>query len=188
LLILTLAVIMFAGAVYMYRRSEVVEEKPPADLTDERIRQQWRELGFFCELDDERKIWTLTGSRAGLLFFPDLLLGYVADPGNAKDGSQTHYGPYGSLQIMTWPEAGFGGNAIRGSVVALAHLAELIEAKLASAQPGERIRIREEFAADSPYSLVLDVRADGFDAASADGERLGAPAHVPQKQASTEGK
>jgi hypothetical protein len=159
----------------MYRRSKLSEDQPPADLTDERIKQQWRELGFFCELDDEKKIWTLTGSRAGLLYFPDLLLGYVADPGNAADGNQKHYGPYGSLEVMTWPEAGFGGDAIRGSLVGLTHLAELIEAKLASAQAGERLRIRDEFAPGSPYTLVLDVRADGFDPASADGERLGAP-------------
>ena len=87
---------------------------------------------------------------------------------------------------MTWPEAGFGGNAIRGSLVALAHLAELIEAKLASAQPGERLRIHDEFAADSPYTLLLDVRADGFDPSSADRESLGATATVSQKQAPKE--
>jgi len=48
-------------------------------MTEEQIKQQWRKLGFYCEMDREKKLWTLTGSRAGLLFFPDLLLGYVAD-------------------------------------------------------------------------------------------------------------
>jgi hypothetical protein len=74
---------------------------------------------------------------------------------------------------MTYPEAGFGPNAIRGSLTDLSHLAELVEAKLASAQAGEPIPIREEFAANSPYTLLLDVRADGFDPSSADRERLG---------------
>jgi hypothetical protein len=46
--------------------------------------------------------------------------------------------------------------------------------KLATAEAGSPILIREEFAPASPYSLVLDVRADGFDPASADRERLGA--------------
>ncbi len=150
-------------------------------MTEEQIRQKWRELGFFCELDDERKIWILTGSRAGLLFFSDLLLGYVNDPSNAADGTKKRYDPYGSLQIMTWPEAGFGGNAIRGSLVALAHLAELVEVKLASAQAGERLRIRDEFSSTSPYSLVLDVRADGFDPSTTDREHLG-PTFVPEKK------
>ncbi|MDP9205757.1 MAG: hypothetical protein M3P12_09920 [Gemmatimonadota bacterium] len=171
-----LTVVIFATLVGLglYLRSMVREKEPRSEMTDEQIKQKWRELGFFCELDDQKKMWTLTGSRAGLLYFPDLVLGYVNDPANATDGNHKHYGPYGSLDIMTWPEAGFGGNAIRGSLTDLARLAELVETKLASAQPGEQVRIREEFAADSPYSLLLDVRPDGFDPASADRERLGA--------------
>ena len=171
---LTLAAILFAGAAYMYRRSKLSQEQPQTGMTDEQIKQQWRKLGFFCELDGQKKLWTLTGSRAGLLYFPDLLLGYVADPQNASDNEHQHYGPYGSLEVMTWPDAGFDGHAIRGSLTDLARLAELIEAKLATAEPGSPILIRKEFAADSPYSLMLDVRADGFDPASADQERLGA--------------
>src|SRR6266513_6223623 len=151
----------------MYRRSQQGEVAPPTALTDEQIRQKWRELGFFCELDDQKKMWTLTGSRADLLYFPDLLLGFVNDPQNALDGATKHYGPYGSLAVMTFPDAGFDANAIRGSLTALTQLAELVEVKLASAEPGSPILIREEFAPESPYSLVLDVRADGFDPALA---------------------
>jgi hypothetical protein len=167
--------LLVAGAVYLYRRaSPSPEQQPPTGLTDEQIKQQWRKLGFYCEADDQKKRWTLTGSRAGLLYFPDLLLGFVADPQNASDKAQQHYGPYGTLEVMTWPEAGFDSHAIRGSLAALAHLAELVEVKLATAEAGSPILIREEFAPASPYSLVLDVRADGFDPASADRERLGA--------------
>jgi hypothetical protein len=180
LLPLTLAALLLAVAVYMYRRSQLSEQNPPAEMTDERIKQKWRELGFFCELDDQKKVWTLTGSRAGLLYFPDLLLGYVADPQNATDGERKNYGPYGSLEIMTWREAGLDGNAIRGSLTDLTSLAELVETKLATAEPGSPIMIREEFAPDSPYKLLLDVRADGFDPASADRERLGAATIVPR--------
>lgn len=171
---LTVAVFAALVALGFYLRSMGSEEEPQPGMTEDQIEREWRKLGFFCELDDQKKTWTMTGSRAGLLFFPDLLFGYVADSENAKDGNHKHYGPYGSLAIMTLPEAGFGGNAIRGSLIDLARLANLVEAKLASAQPGERVWIREEFAAASPYSLVLDVRADGFDPASTDRERLGA--------------
>ena len=174
MLYLTVIAVLVAGGFYMYRRSQVPAVEPRPGLTDDQIKQQWRKLGFFCELDVQKKTWTLTGSRAGLLYFPDLLLGYTIDPAKAAQGEKEHFGPYGSLEIMTWPDAGFDGHAIRGSVTDLAHLAELIEGKLASAQPGEPIRIREEYAANSPFSLVLDVRADGFDPATADGERLGA--------------
>ena len=87
---LTLAffAVLVAGGFYL--RSVLrgdLEPRPP--LTEEQIKQQWRELGFFCELDDERKAWTLTGSRAGLLYFPDLLLGYVADSQNAAETDRT---------------------------------------------------------------------------------------------------
>jgi hypothetical protein len=174
LLPLTFVVILLAGAVYMYRRGKPTQAQPPTGMTEEQIKQQWRKLGFNCELDDQKKMWTLTGSRSGLLYFPDLLLGYVTDPKNASDREHEHYGPYGTLEVMTWPDAGFDSHAIRGSLTALAHLAEVVEVKLATAEPGTPILIREEFAPDSPYSLVLDVRADGFDPASADRERLGA--------------
>ena len=159
------------------------EEKPLPALTEDQIKQKWRELGFFCELDHENKLWTLTGSRSGLLFFPDLLLGYVADPANASDGAQKEYGPYGSLEIRTWPDAGFG-HSIHGSLTALAHLAEVVETKLATAHEGDKVRIREEFSPKSVYSLLLDVRADGFDPASTDRERLGAPT-LPKKPETT---
>lgn len=179
---LTLAVFAILIGVGLYLRRVLREggPRPEMEMTEEHIKQQWRELGFFCELDDQNKVWTLTGSRAGLLYFPDLLLGYVADPQHASDGARKHYGPYGSLQVMTWPDAGFDGKAIRGSLTDLATLAELVAAKLTSAEPGESVRIREEFAPDSRYTLLLDVRADGFDPASADRERLGATTKAPQ--------
>ena len=172
----TFAALVLAGFVLLYRRTQQAETHPPAALTEDQIKQQWRRLGFFCELDDQKRVWTLTGSRAGLLYFPDLLLGYVNDPQNAADGSLKHYGPYGSLEIMTYPDAGIDGNAIRGSLDDLTRLAELVEARLTTAEPGSPIQIREDFAPNSPYSLLLDVRADGFDPASADRERLGAAA------------
>jgi hypothetical protein len=163
---------LIVGGLVMLDRLRPQKELP--EFTEEQIKQKWRELGFFCEVDHVEKTWTLTGSRAGLLFFPDLLLGYTSDPANAAPGAKQKYGPYGTLEVMTWLEAGFG-NSIHGSTKALAHLAEIVEAKLASAQPGEEVRIRSEFAPNSPYTLLLDVRPDGFDPASADRERLGAP-------------
>ena len=171
-----MAVVVFVAAgLYLLRQRETREAAPPhSTLSEDQIKQGWRKLGFFCEIEAEKRLWTLTGSRAGLLYFPDLILGYVNDPQNASDGSRQHYGPYGSLEVMTYPEAGFDSHAIRGSVTALTHLADLVGQKLAFAEPGDQIKIREEFALASPFTLLLDVRADGFDPAAADRERLGA--------------
>jgi hypothetical protein len=173
---LALLAILIATTVYVYRHNASIgTDRPPrAELTNEDIKRGWRELGFFCELDDQNKLWTLTGSRAGLLHFPDLLRGYINDPQNASDGSQHHYGPYGSLDVMTWPDAGLDANAIRGSLTDLDRLASLVETHLTVAEPGVSIRVREEYAPESRYALLLDVRPDGFDPSSADPERLGA--------------
>jgi len=183
LLPFTLAAILFATAVYMYRRGQRTVEHPPVALTDDQIKQQWRKLGFYCEMDEQKKQWTVMGSRAGLLYFPDLLLGYVNDPENATGGVRKNFGPYGSLEIMTWPDAGLDGNSIRGSLDDLTRLAGLVEEKLVTAEPGSTIHIREEFAENSSYSLLLDVRADGFDPASADRDSLGAATKEPDKTA-----
>ncbi len=139
-----------------------------SDATNRATRQEWRELGFFYDRDDEAKIWKLTGSRAGLLRFRDALLSYVADPRNVLKSEHEHYGPYAYLEIMTWPEAGFDEHAIRGSLADLARLAKLIERKVSAASPGSSVLIQEEFAVGSPYALVLDIRPDGFDPAVAD--------------------
>lgn len=93
---------------------------------------------------------------------------YVADPRNVRKSEHEHYGPYSYLEVMTWPEAGFDDHAIRGPLTDLARLAALIEAKLSEAGPGSLVSIQEEFAVDSPYALVLDMREDGFDPASVD--------------------
>jgi hypothetical protein len=139
----------------------------PSDAVNRATKREWRELGFYYERDDETRVWRLTGSRMGLLGFKDMLLSYVADPGKAANSEHAHYGPYMYLEVMTWPEAAFDDHAIRGPLPELAQLAGLIETKLAG-PPGSSIEIRDEFASDSPYSLVLDLREDGFDPADAD--------------------
>jgi hypothetical protein len=148
-------------------RVAIADDSGPSGI-NELIRQDWRELGFFCDRDDEARAWKLTGSREGLLRFRDLLFAYVAYPGNAAKSEHEHYGPYMSIEVMTWPEAGFDDHAIRGPLTDLARLARLIEAKLAAARSGSSVRIQDEFAADSPYAIVLDVRDDEFDPATAD--------------------
>jgi len=72
------------------------------------------------------------------------------------------------LKVMTWPEAGFDEHAIRGTPSDLGRLARIIEVNVAAAQPGSTISIRDEFSSASPYTLVLEMREDGFDPASAD--------------------
>jgi hypothetical protein len=139
----------------------------PIEDIRERTRRKWRELGFFCNRDDETKVWRLVGSRSGLMRFRDLLLEYANDPSNDYKSEHEHYGGY-CLEIMTWPEPGFDDHAIHGSLADLKRLAAIIEKRLAVAQPGDSICIRDEFAANSPYALILEVREDDFDPEQAD--------------------
>src|ERR1700722_5875792 len=136
----------------------------PSEATNRATMREWRELGFFYDRDDGNKVWKLTGSRAGLLRFRDVLLSFVAHPRKVQNSEHEHFGPYSFLEVMASPEAGFDNHAIRATVADLARLSELIEAKLAATIPGQTIRIQEEFAANSPYALLLDLREDGNDA------------------------
>ena len=138
------------------------------ETLNEKLRSEWRELGFYYESDDQAKEWHLIGSRTGLLHFRDLLLRYVADPRNEMKSEHEHYGPYSYLEIMTWPEPGFDGHSIHGSLQDLRRLASIVEEKISGAQPGTTIRIADEYAEVSNYALILFVREDTFDPASAD--------------------
>ncbi len=129
--------------------------------------EEWRALGFYCDHDTETREYRLVGSRAGLRKFSDLLRAYVADPRNELISEHEHYGPYG-LEVMTWPEPGLDDHAIYGPLPKLDDLALIVENRLAGARPGDSITIRDEFAPNAEFSLVLDVRQDGFDPPSAE--------------------
>jgi hypothetical protein len=139
-----------------------------SQTTNDVTRREWRNLGFFYDRDDQAKTWKLVGSRSGSLKFGDALLAYATNEGNAKESEHEHYGPYGYLEIMTWREAGFDDQAIRGSLPELERLGKMVGDKLAAAQPGDAILIQSEYSPNSPYALILEVREDGFDPADAD--------------------
>jgi hypothetical protein len=128
-----------------------------------RARDEWRDLGFCCARDKASRAWRLTGSRDGLLQFHDLLLSYaVEDPGHY------HLGPYFSPTLTTGLPARIDERGICGAPGDFARLAELIGRALDGTMPGSMVVIRDEFATESGYSLLLDVKPEGFDPASAD--------------------
>jgi hypothetical protein len=69
---------------------------------------------------------------------------------------------------MMCPEPGFDDHAIHGSLADLKRLAAIVENRLAVVHAGDSICIQDEFAANNPYALILEVREDGFDPAQAD--------------------
>jgi hypothetical protein len=138
------------------------------DAIDAEMRSQWRELGFYYDLDHTAREWRLAGSRAGLLEFAGILLAYVDEPQHAAKSEHEHYGPYMYLEIMTWPRPCMDSHAISGPLESLAGLAQLVSERVSASHPGDSIRIYEEFSASSEYSLILSVHDDEFDPAAAD--------------------
>ena len=140
----------------------------PSEATNEHIRREWRELGFYYDSDDNEKKWRLVGSRVGLKKFEKALLGYVANPMNIQQSEHEHYGPYMYLEVMTWPGAGIDGHSIHGSLDDLRRLAGLINKLLHSVRPGDRFVIGPEYSPAAEYSIHFEVMEDGFDPAAAD--------------------
>jgi hypothetical protein len=140
----------------------------PSESVNEATRADWRELGFFYDLDQTKQLWRLVGSRDGLLAFATLIDAYVADPRNALESEHEHYGPYMYLEIMTSRQPMIDGHAIQGSLADLRRLAELVRHKLSRARVGDSVEIAKDYAPHASFSLRFDVREDGFDAAAAD--------------------
>ncbi|NUN53528.1 MAG: hypothetical protein HUU06_12170 [Planctomycetaceae bacterium] len=100
--------------------------------------------------------------------FADLLRRFALDPRNAVIGEHEHHGPYMYLELMTSGTPGMDGGSIHGRPGDLLLLAGLIEERLASTRPGDRVRIEWECAAAGSFALVLDRREEGVDPASLD--------------------
>lgn len=126
--------------------------------------QEWRDLGFHYDRDDDRRLWTIKGSISGIGRFSEILRQFSADARNDLPFEHDHYGPYMYLKIMNVPdERVFDSNAICAPRRDFAQLADLIDARLSSASSGDTFDIRHEFAPDSDYELRLIIADDYFD-------------------------
>jgi hypothetical protein len=55
------------------------KEKMIKDTTED-----WRELGFFYDVDEEAQAWTIVGSISGIMKFSQILSDYAANPTNKQ--------------------------------------------------------------------------------------------------------
>ena len=114
----------------------------------EHWRSEWRDLGFHVDLDTQRKLYTITGSKEGVIKFACLLESYVANPVNAMISEHDHYGPYFELEVMTWHKAGMDYHSIHGTLDDLLRLAIMVREILQDVCEGDVLSIRESYAAD----------------------------------------
>lgn len=140
----------------------------PSDVTNQATRDEWRELGFFYDLDDSSKCWRLIGSKSGLRRFVSALRAYCNDSRNINLSEHQHYGPYMYLKVMTWTDRGIDGNSIHGSIDDLLSFADVIDSGLNNARSGDTIDLGREYVSNPDHNLLFVVRDDDFDPATAD--------------------
>ena len=140
----------------------------PSDATKEATRRAWRDLGVFCGRNDVEKEWRIVGSVKGLRMFAAEIRSYASNPVNDRLSEYTQFGPAMNLEIGTSHQTEITEQWIGGPLVELLRLATLIERSAQDNVVGKRIALRSNFSPMAPYELVLDVRDEAFDPASAD--------------------
>ncbi|HEX9155239.1 MAG TPA: hypothetical protein VF819_06710 [Nitrospira sp.] len=138
------------------------------DAAKETTRRVWRELGFFCGRDKVAKEWRIVGSVTGLRKFASEIRKYASNPAHDRLSEYMHLGPAMNLEICTSHQSEITDQWIGAPVMAFHHLAALVDRSVQANMVGKRIALRANFSPMAPYELILDVREDAFDPASAD--------------------
>jgi hypothetical protein len=138
----------------------------PRDITPA-TGEEWRRLGFYHELDLDRRVWRLCGSRSGLLGFARLIARHAESMAVSPETQPLQLGPHGDLQVKFWERPGIDDESIHGRPDDLRRLAQLIESGLADSWPGGQVVIGPEYAGDAECSLLFEVMDDNFDPADA---------------------
>ncbi len=139
---------------------------PPREITP-LTGEEWHRLGFYHELDPDRRVWHLCGSRSGLLGFAGLIARHAESLTISPDARPLQLGPYGDLQVKFWERPGIDDESIHGRPEDLRRLAELIQSRLGNAWPGAEVVIGSEYVGDIECSLVFEVMDKDFDPATA---------------------
>jgi len=140
----------------------------PNEAAHEVTRRAWRELGFFCGKNDAAKEWRIVGSVAGLRKFAAEIRAYASNLANDRLSEYTQLGPAMNLEIGTSHQTEITEQWIGGPLVDLLRLATFIERSTQANVVGKCVALRSNFSPMAPYELILDVRDDAFDPASAD--------------------
>jgi len=131
-------------------------------------KKEWVKLGFFYSFNAELGRWEFYGDRSGLQNFYKELIAYVDSPKNFGVSEHIHLGPYAYLKIMTWKSSSINKDGFYGSIDELRRLAEIFIQKLNSTQEQDCFTISEEYSKTNEASLMVCIKADGFDPSSLD--------------------
>ncbi|MCG3778793.1 MAG: hypothetical protein JW388_1520 [Nitrospira sp.] len=137
-------------------------------MASESTRRAWRELGFYCGKNDAVKAWYIVGSVTGLRKFASEIRSYASNPANDRLSEYTQLGPAMNLEIGTSHQTEITEQWIGGPLADLLRLATFIERSVQANVVGKCLNLRSNFSPMAPYELILDVREESFDPASAD--------------------
>ncbi len=140
----------------------------PSEAALEATRRAWRELGFFCGRDPAAKEWRIVGSVKGLRTFAAEIRKYASNLAHDRLSEYTQFGPAMNLEVGTSHQTEITEQWIGGPLLDLLRLATLIEQSAQANVVGKRIALRANFSPMAPYELILDIRDEAFDPASAD--------------------
>ena len=100
--------------------------------------------------------------------FAALIRAYASNSAHDRLSEYMHLGPATNLEVGTWEQPDITDQGIAGSLPDLLNLAGLIELNVRANVVGRRIALRSSYSPLAPYDLILDVRDEAFDPASAD--------------------
>jgi hypothetical protein len=137
---------------------------------DNIIKDRWRELGFFYDLDERLGVnqWRFYGSKKGFQNFVAIFDEYISNPNKAGLSQEEDYGPYSYLKIMTWDKPVITADYIAGTLDDLKQLKQIISDKLNKTQAGETFTIDKDYGVANTVTAKFFVMADDFDPASMD--------------------
>ena len=139
-----------------------------SEAAKEHAKRVWREMGYYCGKDKAAKEWRIVGSVTGLKKFASEIRRYASNPVHDRMSEYMHLGPAMNLEVGTSNQAEISELWIAGSVMNLMSLAGLVDQNVKPNMVGRCIALRSSFSPMAPYELILDVRDDAFDPASAD--------------------
>jgi hypothetical protein len=129
--------------------------------------EDWRALGFYHEPDAAHREWRFIGSPSGLRTLVRMLRSQADKADQNANPAPLAIGPFDDFQIRVWERPGIDDESIHGPPEALRRLSGLIDERLATTNPDDEFRIRDEFAGDAEYGLHFIVRSEDYDPASA---------------------
>ena len=132
-----------------------------------RTREEWRELGFWYDYDQQARRWILRGTARGLDGLADAIERHATHPQAKNIGEHTHYGPYMYFTVTTWPELMIAERGLFGLPAQLLEISRSIRALVRPAAP-VRIPLFTKLRSEDGSTAVFYLEPDGYNPASSD--------------------